>query len=458
MQEIWLVLYIGIIFLLGHCVVSIVRGGNTKSVAEILGLGFAAGSGCMGVLLFWISLAGFRPTRAVILSIGVAATALLAFLWNRKRLPSPACYIPNRSSDLLLLIPAVVIGTALFSVCVHALAFPVYEVDAVAIWGLKAKVLALESLGSGPAYFRDLSFSYSHLGYPLLLPFLMAGAYGITGGIDDQAAKIIFPLLYLNLGVVIYWGLRWKLPRIQSAFLTSVFMGIPVLVRHAGSGGADSVLTLFYAAAALFTVKWLEEEKRPDLFMAALFVVFCAHTKNEGMAIALIVAAILLIFSLGRSRKEKLLGLFLFVVIVSVLLFPWLWWAKDIPRTDENYVSRISPEIVVDNIHRVTIIIPALLRETAKWDRWGALWLLVVAMSILGAKAFRKRRVAIIWLLFLAHVGAYQFIYVITAYNVIALMTVTLNRLLLHVAPVAIFIIGYHWSEITAGRPNGRDE
>lgn len=341
-------------------------------------------------------------------------------------------------------------------VCVNALAFPVYELDAVAIWGLKAKVVALESLRSDPIYFHDLSFSYSHLDYPLLLPFLIAGAYGIAGSMDDHAAKILFPLFYANMGLVIYWGLRWKISRIQSAFLTGAFMGMPVLVRWAGSACADSLLTLFYAASALFTVKWLEEEKTSDLLMAALFVAFCIHTKNEGIAMALIILTILLIFTLARLKKERLLGLFLFVLSVFALVLPWLLWARDLPRTHENYMSKVSPRIVAENIHRATIIVPAFLKEAVRLSRWGGLWLLIAIMSVLGGKAFRKRYVIAIWLLFLMHVCAYQFIYLITPWNVVGLITLTLDRLLLHVTPLAVLIIGYHWSEIGAGRPDKR--
>lgn len=452
---IWCVFYVSIIFVLGYCVVSIVSGRSKKSVPEIVGLSFSVGLGCMGLLLFWISLAGFRPTRSVILSIAFAVSTLFLLLWGGKRLPRPVCSFPDRLNDLWLIIPALITVSAMFIVCVHALAFPIYEWDAFAIWGLKAKVLAMESLRSDPIYFHDLSFSYSHLDYPLLLPFLIAGVYGITGCTDDQAAKIIFPLFYMNLGIVIYWGLRWKISRIQSAFLTSILLGTPVLVRWAGSGCADSLLTLFFAASALFTVKWLEEEKRSDLLLAALFVAFCAHTKNEGMAIVLSVLAILFIFTAARFKAHRLSGFFLFVFTVSALLLPLLWWVKGIPRTHENYISKISPEIVMENAHRVRIIIPAFLKAAVNWNKWGGLWLLIVPMSVLGRKAFRKQSVAAIWLLFLMQIGIYQLIYLISSWNVKQLIGFSLDRLLLHIAPLAIFIIGYHWSEIRAGRPDG---
>lgn len=453
MQGIWCFFYICIIFVLGYCAVSIICGRSERSVPEILGLSFTAGSGCMGILLFWISLAGFRPTRGVIFSIAVAVSTLFLLLWKRKRLPRPVISFPDRLNDLWLIIPAMITGSAMFAVCVHALAFPLYEWDAFAIWGMKAKVLAMESLRSGPIYFQDLSFSYSHLDYPLLLPFLLAGVYGITGCIDDQAAKIMFPLLYMSLGLVVYCGLRWKISRIQSAFLTGILMGTPVLVRWAGSGSADSVLTLFLAASACSTLKWLEEEKMSDLLLSVLFVTFCAHTKNEGMAIVLITFALLFIFAAGRFKGHRFFGLLIFVLSVSALLLPLLWWAKDIPRTHENYLSKISLQIIMENTLRAGVIIRAFLKEAVALSRWGGLWLLVAAMTVLGKKAFKRQYVVVIWLLLLMQIGIYQFIYLITPWNVTKLIGFSLQRLLLHITPFAIFIIGYHWSEISPDRP-----
>ena len=62
-----------------------------------------------------------------------------------------------------------------------ALSSPLVEWDAFAIWGFKAKVLVHEALRPAPAYFHDLTLSYSHLDYPLMVPFLTAGAYAAMG-------------------------------------------------------------------------------------------------------------------------------------------------------------------------------------------------------------------------------------------------------------------------------------
>ena len=51
-----------------------------------MGLYPAVGAGAMGLLLFWVSLMGFAPSRRVLAAIGVVTVAVLAVLENKQRL------------------------------------------------------------------------------------------------------------------------------------------------------------------------------------------------------------------------------------------------------------------------------------------------------------------------------------------------------------------------------------
>src|SRR5205823_1774846 len=65
-----------------------------------------------------------------------------------------------------LIMPAAVLLFLFFIVCLHALRIAVIEWDTFAIWGLKAKVLAADSLRTNPEYFHDATFDFSHRDYP----------------------------------------------------------------------------------------------------------------------------------------------------------------------------------------------------------------------------------------------------------------------------------------------------
>ena len=65
----------GIILLLGYATVSAVLGRCRRNAAELAGLIIGLGAGNMGLLLFFLSLSGCRPsqTRAAVSSIAVLA-------------------------------------------------------------------------------------------------------------------------------------------------------------------------------------------------------------------------------------------------------------------------------------------------------------------------------------------------------------------------------------------------
>src|SRR5262249_46507300 len=157
-------------------------------------------------------------------------------------------------SDAAMLIPFGLAGAALLLIGGSAFSAPLLDWDAFAIWGLKAKVVAHEALRPTPAYFHDLTFSYSHLDYPLMLPFLTAGAYAASGAMDDPAAKLVSLFLDSLIVPMLYLGLRWKLSRRAAACLSVIPALLPVMFRLAGGGCADLPLAAFYAGSLFYTI------------------------------------------------------------------------------------------------------------------------------------------------------------------------------------------------------------
>ena len=205
--------YLLLIVLVGYVVVSAIYPAQRMKAIQLATFSAAAGAGSTGLLLFWTSLAGFAPSRNLLLVIAGFALASLVALNKNGRLIS-ADKLPGQSEkkEFWAIIPVSLILLALAVVATHSLLTPLEEWDAFAIWGLKAKVLAHAALRPVPPYFHDLSLSYSHLDYPLMLPFLTAGAYAAMGGADDQSGKLISVFLDVLVVPVVYLGLRWKLP------------------------------------------------------------------------------------------------------------------------------------------------------------------------------------------------------------------------------------------------------
>src|SRR4051812_25482565 len=163
----WLLIYVGVIALSGAALTAAILGARRQRLADVVGLSGALGCGGVATLLMWISMVGFKPSRGIVLAIGVVAiVALIALRRRLPRLERPLAP-PARITDALTLI-AFALVTLQFA-CAAAFAFlPAFEIDAIAIWGLKAKVIYFQPLHPRPEYFSDLSLSFTHLDYPLL--------------------------------------------------------------------------------------------------------------------------------------------------------------------------------------------------------------------------------------------------------------------------------------------------
>jgi hypothetical protein len=454
--------YVGLVLLVGHVIVSAIFRGERRPLGELVGLSAALGAGGLSVLLFWLSLAGYAPTRTITLSIGLALLIVEGCQWRTKQLslPLPLRTVRTRKTpgnDRWALAAWTFVALLVLVVSVHALAFSLFEWDAFAIWGMKARVLSTCSLRSGPSYFHDVSLSYSHLDYPLLVPFLTAGAYGMMGQIHDQFGKMYFPLLYLAFGLMLNAGLRWKLESMRAGVLTALAMSSPVLLRWAGAGNADVALTMYYTGMLYFSIRWLDEENGRHLLILMLCTVFCVFTKSEGLALALIQMLGLLLVSVFVRIKRRFLGLAVLVAGVLILSMPWLIWSRGLPHTHEDYAAHLNLANIIGNLDRLRIVLPEFARQSTLWGRWGGLWILLVFFAVTCWKGLRNRHVAVLWFFLLAHLVLYVLIFVVTPWDVRELLASALDRLILHTIPAAVFLIGFHWAQLPratlAGKP-----
>ena len=296
--------YLLLIVLVGYTLLSVIHPSSRMTIVQLIGLGPAVGAGTMGLLLFWASLIGFAPSRKVLAIIGVLTLASLLVMKKKNRLARIKILATDwEKGDGWIVVPLVVTMAGLAMIAVGALSSPLVEWDAFAIWGFKAKVLTHEALRPTPAYFHDLTLSYSHLDYPLMVPFLTAGAYAAMGTVDDQTGKLVSVFLDVLIVPMVYLGLRWKLRRLPAACLSAILAMLPVMFRYGGVGCADLPLAMFYAGSILYVARWIDRQQGPDLILAILFSAFAAFTKNEGMVLALMNGAVILGFGLWGGRR-----------------------------------------------------------------------------------------------------------------------------------------------------------
>ncbi len=340
------------------------------------------------------------------------------------------------------IISLLAIAYGLTAVGYDALKIPVSEWDAFAIWQLKAEVLAIHPLYPRPAYFSDLSLSYSHLRYPLLVPMASAGMHAMTGRLDDLG-KAISLLWYPGMLAAVYSPVRrmnGATAALTAAALTACLMP---MCRFAGSGTAEAALTAFYTCSIFTIVRWQQTRAWGYLVLTAVFSALMAWTKNEGLALAAINVVVIAV--MGQNRRKSLAAAALLAAIVTAVYLPWIFYTWGLPRTDEDYAGRLRLHQIIANAQKIWPALVGIGAELFDITHWGLLWEILIVLAAVQWKKFKNPAVATIGLLVLLHLLVYVPPLVVSNWKLDELLYTTSERLMLHVAPAAGILIGVLW-------------
>ena len=430
----------------GYAVLSLIAPQKRSSI-ELLSLVMILGAGTTGMILFYLTMIDIKPSMSVMVMIMLISLATTSIGMRNDRMihfPIPGKF--SSKEKIVFSVSTFIILFFLGIVTAQALLMPLDDIDAFAHWFFKAKILTTEGLQEGGTFFL-LPVSYSHLDYPLMVPFLVSGIFTFLGYFDDMLGKAIFPFLYIGALIFIYSSLRWKLSRIVSITLTLIFMTTPSMIRWTSSGMADMPLTIFYAGSIFYLVKFISEEKTEDLIIAIMMTIFCAFTKNEGIALAFInIAIFAFIYPLFPFSKKRLKYVAIFAGTFILFMLPWFYWVKDIPHTHENYPGRILTILSHENLKRIGEISLLFIQHISQISRWGFLWIILPFVFVLNPKICRHKFVTAMWLLLISQIALYFVIFIITPWGVEFLALSALERLLLHCSPAVIYLIAFYLS------------
>lgn len=269
-------------------------------------LGTGIGIGVTSIIFLLLDVAG-AASRAAIFGIDIVLVAVLAWLWIRTR---PVHGTPDSSAEppgfrwtwLLALAFGLVLLIAWIRLVQMAVALPVGEWDAWALWNLRAKFLA----GPGGAWRYALSplLNNTHPDYPLLLPAFVAHVWK-AGGAVDTIASAVTALLFFGALIALLVSALVLLRGAASALLAGlVLLSTTSLLVWAPSQYADIPLAFYYLAA----IGLILLDSSPNgggrwpLFWAGLCAGFAAWTKNEGIAFLVCILIVFPALTLWQRR------------------------------------------------------------------------------------------------------------------------------------------------------------
>jgi len=293
-------------------------------------LGAATGMGLASIVFFLLDVLG-AATPAIIFSVDIAMLALFGWLSFRARRVPPPPLVPTaaaagfRWSWLLALAFGALLAISCVRLVQMAIALPVGDWDAWAIWNLRAKFLA----GPAGAWRFALSpLASAHPDYPLLLSGFVARTWR-AGGNMDPIVPPVTSLLFFGILLAFLVSAVALVRGTASGLLAGlVTLCTTSLLVWAPAQYADIPLAVYYLGA--IALLFVDAVRAPPsghwpLFWAGLCTSFAAWTKNEGIVFLAIVGIVFCALSLWRRAGQTFSGApwLLAGMVPGVLLMVW---------------------------------------------------------------------------------------------------------------------------------------
>lgn len=424
---------------------------NKLMFQESLGLSYGLGLGIVAMIMTCLALGQIKFSIFNILVTFILILALLTgiskiFIKSKNKNPRINLARKKMSKGELFFLSFILLEV--FAAFFVSMIKPIESYDAVAHWGVKAKIIY--SLGGLPLdiFSRPSLYWVTFTGdYPWLLPFAQSYIYSFIGSFNDFAPKIIGPLFFAACLVVFYNILRRiNLKRLPAIIFTFFLASIPHFNNYAATGYADLILGFYYSLGFLYLYLWFAEQKKIYLLLSAVFSALAGYVKCEGILLASINVITFLIFILskGTENKKVIFKNFIFYIIILAALSAPMFLLKQITcaNLSNHTVSfKAFSTIKLENLFRLPSIMYAYQKQFFNLRLWNFTWVLFFAglfFLILRKVLFKKELkflIVALGIIFLAYIC----IYVISPDVRQDLRT--LNRLLLHFLPLVIFFI-----------------
>jgi hypothetical protein len=394
------------------------------------GEAFLFGAGLVGTVLF---LAGVVHVPLVFAFALVLIASIGGAVWsyrNRKK------NTPHSTPQALL--PTIAMAIPLIALAFIAVVTPLNDFDGRAFWVLKAKGIAHERAIDGP-FFQGATLDPRNQ-YPILIPIDGAVIFALSHNLDDRQLRWLYVGLLAALALLVRERIANLISPAAGAWCAALLIWIPQFAV-ATEGGAlsayNDIAIAAFATGAFFEIVAhvrRNDESAPSRereIRFGLWLVFLILTKSEGLPFALV----FLVIGAFVFRKRIAIPAILTAVAAVALLV----WRARIPAGDEENFVRMLPTIP-EKLDHLRAALAAFPRHMIAFSSWGIFWIAVITAAAFAIRV--DRRAATIAIAVIASMLAiYCGVYIATEWVVNDLIAVTANRLLMHLAAPALFLL-----------------
>ena len=303
---------------------------------------------------------------------------------------------------------------------------PLSSWDGWAIWLLKAKMFFIDGFVNPQAY---------HLlkeNYPYVVNLASTFLFSALGEADDRAVLLLFYSFYFFLIASFFFTLKKEIGLKKALFFTFLLSSTQNLIRHGGrfeAGYADLALGFYIFADFTLLLRFIKSRAYQDLILLSIFLGITGLIKEEGLVFVLISQAVLTYYILAKFKNFKLL-------LVSLLwVIPILDWQL------YKILNGLSYSLYANSAFHPERILPIfieILKEVINIRNWNFLWLSFLFGLLIFAK-YGKRR--LVYMLIGFQVLSYLAVFLISPYEPSAHVKNVMDRLLLHIAAIAVYSI-----------------
>ncbi|MFH1593064.1 MAG: hypothetical protein ABID09_00015 [Candidatus Omnitrophota bacterium] len=459
---------------LGWNIVSLIQAPNGNLSLcrfETIGLSYIFGIGVISAQMFIMSLFGAGFTRLNILSpwIAIVTINLIMVLRSRslrsfeggaclqKQTPLCRFRLPARGEIALICLITLQVLYNFF----RALVRPIESYDAVAIYGLKSKMIYLAG-GLGADFFQSLvsNFRGAHPDYPLLIPLAQSWFYTFLGRFDDILVKAIFPLFYLSCVFLIYGAIRRvSANRILALISVYALASIKQFSDYSTIGYADLALGIYFAVSLIYLYMWfLSSDNTQFLRISLVGSVACLWVKNEGALLVLIILLTLISFTVvniyhvlflrKRKKRVSLKPVVIYMLVCILCMLGWAGFKSGLGLINENFnLSMINSTDFIRGLPKIPLILYEYQKQIFGFKKWNIIWVLFFLLALVRPRTIFRGNIKYLTFAFILFALGYTSMYMFSAVDIGFFLQTSASRFPLHILPSVIFWMAVVWYE-----------
>ena len=455
-------------WLLGFALATnLLPGGDAARQRLNMAYAYPLGMGAVAALLGAFDLAGipfYRPALAGTATLVTLSLFLRVWRWNGSgsfpRLTAPA--LPPPSLPMVLLSLGALILLTLMTR--DLLLSPTESWDSWMNWEPRARIwfdrghlAPFVSPDAWLARSRDAevfvlgnSFAATQ---PPLVPLIMLWEMIMLQDPDAPVLYLAWPAMALSVALAIGLHLRQRgagaLAVPLGAFL---FLAIPYVGAHITMAGyADLILATYFTLGVLGIQSWADTGDRRHLLITAVLAIAVLMAKRPGIVLLPIMFATLAFMAAPEGVQRRLAQL-LYVagaIVLAVTALPFVAAAAGLSMPMGDLVVLPAPAIQ-ELALGIYPFLPLALHTAFDASNWGLFWILLGLAAISRRAGDPPRACALALLMTLIALYA---VFGLTHYYREAANTATLNRALLYLVPLGVYLITDRMLQALALRP-----